>query len=324
MKHVDTLKSQYESFPYPTNTSSIGGYRELVNLVKLLGLDCGYRLQRKRILDAGTGTGLRLLELAAAFPDNDYVGIDYSENSIACAERAKEAFPGARVSFRVADIMAADLQGGPFDVIMCMGVLHHLQRPAEAIARLSQLLTSRGVLFFYVYGEYGSGERMRRKRLLSHLHGQEEFEQKIESAKRLGFTDFPYGWSIQDPTDVDPMIVDAYINHYEVLYTLETIGKIVSNSFSACVPYGFTMERNGLLVESRLNANFAMPVARTDPRSKLNSLALEQVYAKLPKRQQLLVLEDLYAPGGYTMLAHNGGFLEEISRPDRLTSNAWQ
>nr|WP_249137214.1 class I SAM-dependent methyltransferase [Bradyrhizobium tropiciagri] len=317
------LKSQYEAFPYPTNTSSNGGYRELVNLVKLLRLDCGYHLKGKRILDAGTGTGLRLLELAAAFPDNEYVGIDYSENSIACAERAREAFPGAPVSFRVGDIMAADLQGGPFDVILCMGVLHHLQRPAEAIDRLSRLLTTTGVLIFYVYGEYGSGERMRRKRLLSHLHG-DELGQKIESAKHLGFTDFPYGWAIQDPTDVDPMIVDAYVNHYEVLYTLETIGKLVSNSLAACVPYGFTLERNGLLVESRLNARFAMPVARTDPKSKLNSPALEEAYAKLPKRQQLLVLEDMYAPAGYTMLAHNGGFLGEISRPERLTSNAWQ
>jgi SAM-dependent methyltransferase len=319
---VDMLKSQYEAFPYPTNTSSNGGYRELVNLVKLLRMDCGYRLQGKRILDAGTGTGLRLLELAAAFPDNEYVGIDYSENSIACAERAKKAFPGAPVSFRVGDIMAAE--GGPFDVILCMGVLHHLQRPADAIDRLSRLLTKSGVLFFYVYGEYGSGERMRRKRLLGHLHGQDQVAQKIETAKHLGFTDFPYGWAVQDPTDVDPMIVDAYVNHYEVLYTLETIGELVSNSFTACVPYGFTLERNGLLVESRLDARFAMPVARTDPRSKLNSPALEEAYAKLPKRQQLLVLEDLYAPAGYTMLAHNGGLLGEISRPERLTSNAWQ
>ncbi|MCC8980141.1 class I SAM-dependent methyltransferase [Bradyrhizobium acaciae] len=318
------LKSQYEAFPYPTNTSSTGGYRELVNLVKLLRLDCGYHLQGKRILDAGTGTGLRLLELAAAFPDNEYVGIDYSENSIACAERARNAFSGAPVSFRVGDIMAADQQGGPFDVILCMGVLHHLQRPAEAIARLSRLLTASGVLIFYVYGEYGSGERMRRKRLLGHLHGQDQVGQKIESAKRLGFTDFPYGWAVQDPTDVDPMIVDAYVNHYEVLYTLESIAKLVSNSFTACVPYGFTLERNGLLVESRLNARFVMPVARTDPKGKLNSPDLEEVYAKLPKRQQLLVLEDLYAPAGYTMLAHNGGFLGEISRPERLTSNTWQ
>ncbi|GKQ50331.1 bifunctional 2-polyprenyl-6-hydroxyphenol methylase/3-demethylubiquinol 3-O-methyltransferase UbiG [Bradyrhizobium sp. Ce-3] len=324
MTSVDMLKRQYEAFPYPTNTSSNGGYRELVNLMKLLRLDCGYHLQRRRILDAGTGTGLRLLELAAAFPDNDYVGIDYSENSIACAERAKQAFPAAPVSFRVGDIMAADPQGGPFDVILCMGVLHHLQRPAEAIERLSRLLTSRGVLIFYVYGEYGSGERLRRKRLLGHLHGQDQVGQKIESAKRLGFTDFPYGWAVQDPTDVDPMIVDAYINHYEVLYTLETIGKLVSNSLAACVPYGFTLERNGLLVESRLDARFAMPVARTDPRSKLNSPDLEEVYARLPKRQQLLVLEDLYAPAGYTMLAHNGGFLGEVSRPERLTANAWQ
>ncbi len=323
MTDVDMLKSQYEAFPYPTNTSSNGAYRELANLVKLLRLDCGYRLEGKRVLDAGTGTGLRLLELAAAFPENDYVGIDYSENSIACAERAKKAFPGARVSFRVGDIMDAGAAGGPFDVILCMGVLHHLQRPADAIAGLSRLLAERGVLVFYVYGEHGSGERMRRKRLLGHLHGPDEVARKIESAKRLGFTDFPYGWSVQDPTDVDPMIVDAYVNHREALYTLETIGEMVSDSFASCVPYGFTLERNGLLVESRLDAKFAMPVARTDPRSKLGPAGLEEVYAGLPKRQQLLVLDDLYAPGGYTMLAHNGGFLDELSRPDRLTSNAW-
>src|SRR4029450_6388534 len=65
MKYVDLLKNQYESFPYPTNTSRNGGYQELVNLVKLLRLDCGYHLQGKRILDAGTGTGFRVCDAAA-------------------------------------------------------------------------------------------------------------------------------------------------------------------------------------------------------------------------------------------------------------------
>ena len=160
--------------------------------------------------------------------------------------------------------------------------------------------------------------------MLQHLHGEGALREKIESAKQLGYTDFPYGWEVRNPGDIDAMIVDAYANHYEALYTLERIDEIVPDSLSAWGPYGFTLERNGVLVESRLNPTSRVAIPRTNPRTKLNSSALQETYGGLPKRSQLLLLEDLYAPGGYTIVAHKGAFLEELRTPERLIENAWR
>jgi SAM-dependent methyltransferase len=320
----DPLRDQYECFPYPSVPDDGRGYPELANLMKLFERDCGYTFKHKRVLDAGTGTGLRLLELAKFFPDNEYLGIDYSEKSISCALAAQGAFPDARVAFVTGDLNMTEPGGGPFDLIFCMGVLHHLENPRRLLERLGRLLADRGMIFFYVYGEYGSGERMRRKRLLKHLHGDGNIREKIESAKQLGFTDFPYGWEVRNQADIDGMIVDAYINHYEVLYTLETIGRIIPSNLAAWVPYGFTLERNGVLVESRLDPGFKLPLPRTNPKQKLASSALEATYKRLSKRSQLLLLEDWYAPSNYTILAHKGAFTSELQRPDRLTENTWR
>ena len=323
MEDNDLLKDQYESFPYPSMPEDGRGYPELANLMRLFALDCGYALRHKRVLDAGTGTGLRLLELARSFPDNDYLGVDFSERSIECAMAAKRAFPGAHVVFQVEDLGKIEAHGEPFDLIFCMGVLHHLKAPSQILDRLSQLLAPHGAIFFYVYGELGSAERMRRKRVLRHLHGDAELEQKVESAKQLKYTDFPYGWEVRSQSDIDAMIVDAYANHYEALYTLERIADVVPDSLPAWGPYGFTLERSGVLVESRLDPSSMLPVPRTIPRMKFNSSAIDDIYIRLPKQSQLLLLEDLYAPGGYTVMAHKGKFLETLQRPDRLIENAW-
>ncbi len=100
------------------------------------------------------------------------------------------------------------------------------------------------------------------------------------------------------------MIVDAYINSYEELYTLERIAQIIPSNLNAWSPYGFTLERNGVLVESRLDPGFKLPLPRTNPRQKLVSPALEAAYDRLPKQSQLLLLEDWYAPSNYTAIAH--------------------
>ena len=109
----DQLRDQYQSFPYPSMTEDGSGYPELANLMKLFRRECGYTFERKKVLDAGTGTGLRLLELAKAFPDNEYLGIDYSLKSIECAHPRKAAFPEARVTFETGDLSTSEPRGGP-------------------------------------------------------------------------------------------------------------------------------------------------------------------------------------------------------------------
>ena len=89
-------------------------------------------------------------------------------------------------------------------------------------------------------------------------------------------------------------------------------------------PYGFTLERNGILVESRLNLTSRVPILRTNPRTKLNSSALQRDIRQPAEANSAPPVEVLYTPGGYTNRGAQGRFLEELKSPERLIENAWR
>ena len=74
-----------------------------------------------RVLDLGCGNG----ELANYLTGVDYVGIDHNPKYVASAKRGRSG--AATVEFLeadLADLVSLDL--GHFDVIVALGVLHHL------------------------------------------------------------------------------------------------------------------------------------------------------------------------------------------------------
>ncbi|KOG16088.1 class I SAM-dependent methyltransferase [Streptomyces viridochromogenes] len=92
-------------------------------------------------LDVGCGTG-DLVRLLAARADKGVVGVD---SDAGIAGRARELTPpGAPVTFIVADAPGG-IPEGPYDVIACVAVLHHLPL-GETLARLRRQLTPGGTL----------------------------------------------------------------------------------------------------------------------------------------------------------------------------------
>lgn len=83
-----------------------------------------------RVLDVGCGPA----EIVPFLPEVDYVGIDKSP---AYVEAAKRRF-GDRATFEVADIRDAQFPEKSFDVVMAMGLIHHLDDDGvDALLRLA-------------------------------------------------------------------------------------------------------------------------------------------------------------------------------------------
>jgi SAM-dependent methyltransferase len=127
------------------------------------------------------------------------VAVDLSEASLAIARQAAVEQDIQNVQFQLFNLMEDDSKLGAFDVILCMGVLHHLSNPAHGLCNLVSHLADDGILFLYMYGRYGGRERMRRKQIVSLLLGNNkprDFGRGIRLIKGLGFDSFEYGWNL--------------------------------------------------------------------------------------------------------------------------------
>lgn len=100
---------------------------------------CGGSLAGRRVLDLGCNAGfwaLHALRLGAAFVQ----GIDARRMHIEQAALVfeVEGAEAARFRFVEGDLFAGEAGAwGPFDVVLCLGLLYHVNRPVELLARIA-------------------------------------------------------------------------------------------------------------------------------------------------------------------------------------------
>ena len=107
---------------------------------------CYRRAERLRVLDAGCGTGLSTLGLARLNPGAAVVGLDASPEALALAARRADASK-LDVAFRKHELDERLPGGlGPFDFIVCRGVLGHAEESERILESLARVLDERGLL----------------------------------------------------------------------------------------------------------------------------------------------------------------------------------
>jgi SAM-dependent methyltransferase len=125
-------------------------------------LDWIYPLDRdffpgKRVLDAGCGTG-RHAFFAASYGAAEVVALDVSD-AVETAKRTLERFDNV-------DVIQGDLlrpplrrarEGGGFDLVYCIGVLHHLPDPHAGFRTLLEYVAPGGTIAVWVYGYENNG-----------------------------------------------------------------------------------------------------------------------------------------------------------------------
>ncbi|WP_431269566.1 hypothetical protein [Dankookia sp. P2] len=213
---------------------------------------------------------------------------------------------------------------GDFDVILSMGVLHHLSSPARGLRNLVRNLTDDGMIFLYVYGRHGGQERMRRKQIVSILNGDEpDFHRGISLVKDLGFDSFEYGWNLnfEDDASRDALIVDAYLNVNETLFDFDGLLALLRDSgLSGFMTYGLTLNDKGVLFDTRVVGN--LPGQATDVAAFLPTPLLRQSYEKLDLTDKCRLMDLWFRPNGYTVVGFKNHSRVPIESVERFAANA--
>jgi Flp pilus assembly protein TadD/2-polyprenyl-3-methyl-5-hydroxy-6-metoxy-1,4-benzoquinol methylase len=149
------VQNQYEENPYPRWVRIAPGGPDtiatfLARKFPLADFERGRKM--KDVLVAGCGTGQHSISTAQKFGDAGMLAVDLSLASLSYAKRKSQEL-GLAIEYGQADILALGALGREFDLIECVGVLHHMADPCAGWAALLTLLRPGGFMWLGFYSE---------------------------------------------------------------------------------------------------------------------------------------------------------------------------
>lgn len=321
---VSDVRGMYEAFPYPSPTVGGSLIEDVANSFYSLFGDVS--LRGKRILDAGCGTGHRLLALARRYPDAHFVGLDMTAASLDVAKALARKHNLENVEFQRGDIVEfrSDV---PFDIIASIGVIHHLESPCQGLRALASLLANRGVLVVWLYHALGEHQRLiDRELLLTMWNRADGFERGLQLMTELGMglETTRYGSSaaqVESEVSQKSIDVDAYLHPIVNAYRFDQAIAMLRD----CAQLSWTAINNvNLLNASKLidlgevaQGDLSYFCQTVD--SLFTSPVLRQQFRQLSPNDKLRVLEIRLAPTGFTIVGGRGESYDQLET--RLRSN---
>ncbi len=153
------VRQQYEENPYPRwiklppadQPRSLDGYlRHQFPFASFRALNKGGDLD---ILVAGCGTGQESIETAQQFPEARVLAVDLSLSSLCYAQRKSNERGLKNIEYAQGDITQLGSIGRRFDIVVSVGVLHHLADPMAGWRELLSLLRPGGLMLLGFYSE---------------------------------------------------------------------------------------------------------------------------------------------------------------------------
>lgn len=131
-----TASTTYDDLVYP----SLAFPQTHPDLLRTLGTLFGLHpapVEQCRVLELGCASGTNVLSLAHAWPNSQFLGIDYSLKQIEEGKKRLEQLKLPNVELRHASILEVDESYGEFDYILCHGVYSWVpQQVQDAILRI--------------------------------------------------------------------------------------------------------------------------------------------------------------------------------------------
>ncbi len=234
----------YDTYPFPPEPfldEPPPGYNWRWNWISAYSFCSGYRPEREdiRILDAGCGSGVSTEYLVHLNPKASVVGIDLSKGTLAVArERCKRS--GANgVEFHHLSLFDVEQLPGQFDLINCVGVLHHTPDPVGGIQALAQKVAPGGLLHVFVYGELGRWEIRLMQEAIALLQGDKrgDYTDGVQVGRKI-FETLPEDnallrrektrWALENHRD--ECFADMYVHPQEIDYNIKTVFELIEAS----------------------------------------------------------------------------------------------
>ncbi len=234
----------YDTYPFPPEPlldEPPPGYNWRWNWLAAYSFCTGQKPPRQdvRILDAGCGTGVGTEYLVHLNPQASVVGIDLSAGALQVARERCRRSGADRVEFHHLSLYDADKLEGEFDLINCVGVLHHLPDPIRGIQSLAAKLAPGGLMHIFVYAELGRWEIQLMQKAIALVQGNKrgDYQDGVKVGRQL-FESLPENnrlvkrekerWSLENQRDAN--FADMYVHPQEIDYNIETLFELIDAS----------------------------------------------------------------------------------------------
>lgn len=234
----------YDTYPFPPEPlldEPPPGYNWRWNWQAAYNFCTGQKPQKQdiRILDAGCGTGVGTEYLVHLNPTASVIGIDFSAGAMDVAKERCQRSGANRVEFHLKSLYDVEQLPGEFDLINCVGVLHHLSDPIRGIQVLAKKLAPGGLMHIFVYGELGRWEIQLMQKAIALLQGDKrgDYRDGVEVGRQL-FASLPEKnrivkrekerWSMENQRDEN--FADMYVHPQEIDYNIETLFELIDAS----------------------------------------------------------------------------------------------
>ncbi|MGM9498098.1 class I SAM-dependent methyltransferase [Desertifilum tharense IPPAS B-1220] len=244
----------YDTYPFPPEPlldEPPPGYNWRWNWLAAYNFCTGQKPQRQdvRILDAGCGTGVGTEYLVHLNPQASVVGIDLSAGALEVAKERCQRSGANRVEFHHLSLYDVGQIPGEFDLINCVGVLHHLPDPIRGIQSLAPKLAPGGLMHIFVYAELGRWEIQLMQKAIALLQQPGDYRDGVQVGREI-FSSLPENnrlvkreqdrWSMENQRDA--CFADMYVHPQEIDYNIDTLFELIDASGLEFV--GFSNPRN--------------------------------------------------------------------------------
>lgn len=241
------VQQLYDTYPFPPETlldEPPPGYNWRWNWPVAYSFCTGQKPKNQaiRILDAGCGTGVGTDYLVHLNPEANVTAIDLSGGALEVAKERCQRSGADRVTFHHLSIYDVGQLEGEFDLINCVGVLHHLPDPIRGIKALASKLAPGGLFHIFVYAELGRWEIQLMQKAIALLQNNstladrtgETYQEGVKIGRQI-FAALPENnrilkrekerWAMENNRDAS--FADMYVHPQEVDYNIDTLFEFI-------------------------------------------------------------------------------------------------